>query len=158
MSLPSHRARGGSSRLLRRRRILWVISPREGRPAPVARLRGIAAAKLEQSLVKELASLPKAYGFDSLKAFIASLEVAGGGKRSFSNGGRSLTVKNYIHPTGKIKKIFNEAGFFLIREEERIVNEDVRPYYELKNALPVYERFKGMPVIYGLHLKKHRAA
>jgi len=40
-----------------------------------------AAAKLEQSLVQELASLPKAYGFDSLKAFIAAVEVAGRGKR-----------------------------------------------------------------------------
>ncbi len=39
-----------------------------------------AAANLEQTLVKELASLPKAYGFDSLKAFIAAV-VAGGGKR-----------------------------------------------------------------------------
>jgi hypothetical protein len=47
-----------------------------------------AAAKLEQSLVKELASLPKAYGFDSLKAFIASLEVAGGGKRKGAKAAR----------------------------------------------------------------------
>lgn len=40
------------------------------------------AAKLEQSFVKELASLPKAYGFDSLKAFIAAVEASGSGKRS----------------------------------------------------------------------------
>ena len=38
------------------------------------------AATLEQSFVRELASLPKAYGFDSLEAFIAALEACGRGK------------------------------------------------------------------------------
>jgi ubiquinone/menaquinone biosynthesis C-methylase UbiE len=84
--------------------------------------------------------------------------LANGGKRSFSSGGRSLSVKNYIHSIGKLKKTFYDAGFTLIREEERTVNEDVRSYYEKKNALAVYERFKGMPVIYGLHLRKQRAS
>ena len=40
------------------------------------------AVKLEQSFVRELASLPKAYGFDSLKEFIAAVEASGRGKRS----------------------------------------------------------------------------
>jgi hypothetical protein len=39
------------------------------------------AAKLEQSFVKELASRPKAYGFDSLGAFVAAVEASGRGKR-----------------------------------------------------------------------------
>jgi hypothetical protein len=42
-------------------------------------------AKLEQSFVNELASLPGAYGFDSLKAFIAAVEASGRGKRSGVN-------------------------------------------------------------------------
>ena len=84
--------------------------------------------------------------------------LANGGKRSFSHGGRSLSVKNYIHSIGKIKTTFNDAGCMLIREEEKTVNEDVKSYYEKKNALAVYERFKGLPVIYGLHLIKQRAA
>jgi ubiquinone/menaquinone biosynthesis C-methylase UbiE len=84
--------------------------------------------------------------------------LANGGKRSFSSGGRSLSVKNYIHSIEHIKKTFYETGFTLVREEERTVNAEVRTYYEKKNALPVYERFKGLPVIYGLHLRKQRAA
>jgi ubiquinone/menaquinone biosynthesis C-methylase UbiE len=84
--------------------------------------------------------------------------LANGGKRSFKHGSRSLSVKNYIHSIEKIKKTFYNAGFTLIREEEKTVNEDVRSYYEAKNALDVYERFKGLPVIYGLHLRKQRAA
>jgi ubiquinone/menaquinone biosynthesis C-methylase UbiE len=81
-----------------------------------------------------------------------------GGKRSFSHGSRSLSVKNYTHSIEKIKKTLYDAGLTLIREEERTVNEQVKPYYESKNALPVYERFKGLPVIYGLYLRKQRAA
>jgi hypothetical protein len=34
-------------------------------------------ARLEQALAKELASLPSAYGFDSLKAFVAAIKAAG---------------------------------------------------------------------------------
>jgi hypothetical protein len=34
----------------------------------------------------------------------------------------------------------------------------VRSYYEAQNALSVYDRYAGMPVIYGIHLKKQRAA
>jgi ubiquinone/menaquinone biosynthesis C-methylase UbiE len=80
-----------------------------------------------------------------------------GGKRSFNHEGRSLYVRNYTHSLGKIKKAFNNSGLILIQEEERKVNEEVRSYYESQNALPVYERFKGMPIIYGLHLRKQRA-
>jgi len=40
-------------------------------------------AKLEQALAKELASLPSAYGFESLKQFVAAIKAAGGvGKRA----------------------------------------------------------------------------
>jgi ubiquinone/menaquinone biosynthesis C-methylase UbiE len=84
--------------------------------------------------------------------------LARGGKRSFSHGGRSLSVRNYTHSIEKIKQFFYDAGLSLIREEERTVDENVRSYYEAKNALPVYERFKGLPVIYGLYLRKQRAA
>lgn len=84
--------------------------------------------------------------------------LANGGKRSFSHGGRSMSVKNYIHSIEKIRKAFYTAGFIVIREEEELVREEMRSYYEVKNALAVYERFKGIPVIYGLHLRKQRAA
>jgi ubiquinone/menaquinone biosynthesis C-methylase UbiE len=80
-----------------------------------------------------------------------------GGKRSFNHEGRSLSVRNYTHSLEKIKKAFYNSGFILIQEEERKVNEEVRSYYETQNALPVYEHFKALPIIYGLHLRKQRA-
>ena len=39
-------------------------------------------ARLEQALAKELASLPSAYGFDSLKDFVAAIKAAGGNGRA----------------------------------------------------------------------------
>jgi len=84
--------------------------------------------------------------------------LAKGGKRSFRHNGTTMAVVNYVHPVKKLKNLFRKYGFTIVKHEERTVDETVKPYYEAQNALPVYERFKGMPVIYGFHLKKENAA
>jgi ubiquinone/menaquinone biosynthesis C-methylase UbiE len=84
--------------------------------------------------------------------------LAKGGKRSFRYQGKSVAVTNYIHSLKKVKRIFAKYGFSIIKQEEKYVNEEVKHYYESQNALHVYQRYKGMPVIYGLHLKKDDAA
>jgi ubiquinone/menaquinone biosynthesis C-methylase UbiE len=80
--------------------------------------------------------------------------LARGGRRSFSHAGKSLAVLNYIHPLHQVKNIFARHGLKVIEQSEKWIDETVRPYYEAQNALAVYERFMGLPVIYGLHLKK----
>ena len=80
--------------------------------------------------------------------------LAQGGKRSFNHKGVSLSVVNHVHPLEKLKKISLQYGLIVVKQLEKEVNEEVRPYYESQNALQVYNRFKGMPIIYGLHLKK----
>lgn len=80
--------------------------------------------------------------------------LAKGGKRSFSHEGIGLSVINYIHPLDTIKRLFLECGLTIVHLLEKEVNEEVRNYYETQNALRVYNRFKGTPIIYGLHLKK----
>jgi hypothetical protein len=62
-----------------------------------------AAASLEQSLVKELASLPKAYGFDSVKAFIAAV-VTAGGKR-----GGVKRARKPSKPKTRIRAVITES-------------------------------------------------
>lgn len=84
--------------------------------------------------------------------------LAKGGKRSFQHNGKSLAVVNYIHPVEEVKNILAKHGFLIHRETEKYIDEDVKPWYQSQNALHVYERFKGMPVIYGIHLKKQYAA
>jgi len=77
-----------------------------------------------------------------------------GGKRSFKHKGKSMSVVNYVHGLNDVKTIFENNGFTLVKQEERFIDESVKSYYSMQNAMPVYERFKGLPVIYGLHLKK----
>jgi ubiquinone/menaquinone biosynthesis C-methylase UbiE len=86
------------------------------------------------------------------------ISLANGAKRSFHHAGKTVTVTNYIHPLEKIKKVFQEHNLYVLEQEERNVNEDVRTYYQNQNALAIYNRFIGIPIIYGLHLKKQRAA
>ncbi len=80
--------------------------------------------------------------------------LAVGGKRTFKHNNKSMAVKNYVHSIDTIKSILQDKGFKPVAEEEFVVDETVKHYYEAQNSLQVYERFKGFPVIYGIHLKR----
>jgi ubiquinone/menaquinone biosynthesis C-methylase UbiE len=77
-----------------------------------------------------------------------------GGSRSFKKGNKLITVKNYIHPIHEIEELFLSFGFKITGREEKIIDESVKDFYVRHNALTVYERFKGMPFIYGIHLSR----
>jgi ubiquinone/menaquinone biosynthesis C-methylase UbiE len=80
--------------------------------------------------------------------------LAIGGKRTFSNNGKLFSIANYIHPIERVEKLCKEHGFEVVNVEERIINEKVTHYYAKQNALHVFNRFKGSPIIYGLHLRR----
>jgi ubiquinone/menaquinone biosynthesis C-methylase UbiE len=84
--------------------------------------------------------------------------LAKGGKRSFTHEGATQSVLNYVHLLDKVKRLFAQHQLTVVRQIEKEVDEEVRGYYESQDALPVYNRFKGLPIIYGLHLKKQRAS
>ena len=65
-----------------------------------------------------------------------------------------MAVQRYLHPVEKIKVITRQLGLNLVRFAERDIDEQVKHYYEQQHAIAVYDRFKGVPVIYGIHLKK----
>lgn len=96
-------------------------------------------------------------GGDLLLTDFHPAALANGGKRSFSHNGATMSVINYVHPLKKVKNIFSKYGFTVIKQEEKYVDDTVKHYYQAQNAIPVYDRFKGMPIIYGLHLKKEDA-
>jgi len=81
-----------------------------------------------------------------------------GGNRTFTHNGKVISVKNYIHPVEQIINLAKTAGFTVIEFDEKIIDDSVRQYYEKQDALRVYERFKGIPIIYGIHLIKPDAA
>jgi ubiquinone/menaquinone biosynthesis C-methylase UbiE len=84
--------------------------------------------------------------------------LAKGGSRSFTHRGKTLSVVNYIHPLDEVIGTFRKHNLVLQVKVERSIDERVRHYYAAQNALPVYEQFKGTPVIYGMHLRKTHAA
>jgi ubiquinone/menaquinone biosynthesis C-methylase UbiE len=77
-----------------------------------------------------------------------------GGKRTFNYKGETVEIKNYVHSIGKIKNITRQLGLQVIRFVEKSIDESAKPYYEKQHATAVYETWKGMPIIYGIHLKK----
>ena len=77
-----------------------------------------------------------------------------GATRSFTHQQRTRTITSHIRAIGTLCRIFKDHGFELLRKEERIVDENAKPYYEAKDALNLYEKFRGYPLVFGLHLKK----
>jgi ubiquinone/menaquinone biosynthesis C-methylase UbiE len=80
--------------------------------------------------------------------------LASGGKRTFISEKKLIAVQNFVHHTVKIKSVLSEHGFSLISEEDIHIDERFRHYYENKDALKVYEAYKGFPILYGLHFRR----
>jgi len=80
--------------------------------------------------------------------------LASGGKRTFKHQNTHIAVRNFVHPVNTIKEILLNKGFAPVNEYERKVDESVKHYYTSQNAAHVYEKFKGFPVIYGLHFRR----
>jgi ubiquinone/menaquinone biosynthesis C-methylase UbiE len=80
--------------------------------------------------------------------------LAFGGKRTFRHQNEQIAVRNFVHPLNIIKEILLRNGFYAANEDERRVDETVKHYYLEQNALPVFEKFKGFPIIYGIHFRR----
>jgi len=80
--------------------------------------------------------------------------LAAGGKRTFRHGDKHIAVQNFVHTTDIIKQVLLKNGFKVISHLELKVDETVRHYYAQQNALHVYEKFKGRPIIYGIHFNR----
>jgi ubiquinone/menaquinone biosynthesis C-methylase UbiE len=80
--------------------------------------------------------------------------LAAGGQRTFKYQNKPVAVKNFVHTTAAIKQVLLKENFTLINDREIKVDETVKHYYSAQNALHVYEKFKGSPIIYGLHFRR----
>lgn len=80
--------------------------------------------------------------------------LASGGQRTFKHGNGHIAVQNFVHSTVSIIAIMQKHGFDLVAKLEKTVDETVRHYYQAQNAMHVYEKFKGCPIIYGLHFRR----
>ena len=80
-----------------------------------------------------------------------------GGNRTFRDKGKLIAIRNFIHPLEKITAITGQLDMRIVRFLEKRIDAGVKHYYEEQNALPLYESFLGVPLIFGLHLKKNDA-
>jgi ubiquinone/menaquinone biosynthesis C-methylase UbiE len=84
--------------------------------------------------------------------------LARGGQRTFREGGSVIAIRNHIYPIRRIRELTRKFGLQELSITERRIDDTMRPYYEKQNALAVFGRFYGVPIIYGIHLKKTDAA
>ena len=84
--------------------------------------------------------------------------MAKGGKRTFSYNNKTVAVKNYVHTIEHLEAIARQLHLQVLRLVEKPIDESAKHYYEKQNALAVFEKWKGMPIIYGMCLKKPDAA
>jgi ubiquinone/menaquinone biosynthesis C-methylase UbiE len=80
--------------------------------------------------------------------------LAKGGQRTFRDGEKTIAIRNYIHTLNEIINIARRLDLGVLRRIERKIDGTMRSYYEKQRALDVFSRFYGVPIIYGLHLKK----
>lgn len=81
-------------------------------------------------------------------------QLAKGGKRTFQHEGKTVAVKNYTYTLEQLRRQLRQLGWKEIRFTERRIDEAVKSFYAQQDALAIYEKFKGTPVVFGIHLKK----
>ncbi|MES2274841.1 MAG: class I SAM-dependent methyltransferase [Bacteroidota bacterium] len=79
--------------------------------------------------------------------------LAMGGQRTFKHGNGHIAVRNFVHKLPNIKAVLGLKNWQVVNEKQIVIDESLKHYYESQNALHVYDKFKGMPIIYGLHFK-----
>jgi ubiquinone/menaquinone biosynthesis C-methylase UbiE len=80
--------------------------------------------------------------------------LAKGGKRTFRHAGKTVSVKNHVHTIDRLRHITQQIGWREAYFTERVIDDSVKGYYERQNALHLFEDFRDIPIIYGMHLKK----
>jgi ubiquinone/menaquinone biosynthesis C-methylase UbiE len=93
-------------------------------------------------------------GGDMILTDYHPVALARGGKRTFKNNQEMITIKNHVHSIDRIKTITGQLHLKIIRLIEKPIEDSVKEYYEKNDALAIFEAWKNVPIIYGIHLKK----
>lgn len=97
-------------------------------------------------------------GADILITDYHPIALAKGAARTFTHSHKLISVQNHIHSLETIVALAKQLNWFKFSIKERYIDHSVRQFYEKKEALPVFNRFQGVPIIYGIHLKKSDAS
>lgn len=77
-----------------------------------------------------------------------------GGKRTFIHENKNLEIKNYVHTIEDLIRICSELNLEVEEISEEFITRELKDYYERNNALHIYDRFRNMPLIYGMRIRK----
>jgi len=85
--------------------------------------------------------------------------LARGGQRTFRDKSqKTIAIRNHVYPLTRITDIATRLNLIPFRVIERRIDATMRPWYEKQGATAVFERFLGVPIIYGMQLTRSDAA
>ncbi len=106
-----------------------------------------------QSALTEWARVTAAGGYIIITDYHPAA-LANGARRTFTHHNTVISIRNYVHAVDAIIAIAKQLGLQVVRLTEKNIDDTMKPYYEQQQAVRVFEKWKGTPVIYGLLLKK----
>lgn len=77
-----------------------------------------------------------------------------GGDITFNHRNRTIAVKHNTYSLEYIRQLAKGLGLEQKAFRERIIDDSVKEFYEIQDALPTFNKFKGTPIIYGIHFQK----
>ncbi|MBS1601042.1 MAG: class I SAM-dependent methyltransferase [Bacteroidetes bacterium] len=81
--------------------------------------------------------------------------LARGGQRTFRDKKqKTIAIRNHVYPLARVTDLASSLNLAPIRIIERRIDASMRPWYEQQGASAIFERFLGVPIIYGMQLKR----
>jgi SAM-dependent methyltransferase len=80
--------------------------------------------------------------------------LASGADRTFRHDGKTVAIRNFVHPIAEVRQLFIRLGLREVEFNELKIEPRHKHFYEARSALAVYEKFLNTPIVYGWLLKK----
>jgi ubiquinone/menaquinone biosynthesis C-methylase UbiE len=80
--------------------------------------------------------------------------IRSGMKRTFVSGPRTLEIEHHVTELQRLRDIAAACGLTVDFMGERVIDESVRPLYEREKYLEAYEKYKRVPLVFGLCFAK----
>jgi len=77
-------------------------------------------------------------------------------KRTFKHKGKTISLKSYVYPVDMIREKAKQLGWKELRFTERVIDDSVKPFYEKQNAIALFEKYQGLPLVYGIYFNKEQ--
>lgn len=80
--------------------------------------------------------------------------LAMGADRTFQYDNKIISIVNYVHSIERIIAIAEKENNKVKNIIEKKINDSVKHYYEKNNAITVFNKWEGTPIIYGIYVEK----